>query len=359
MARVELKNVAKRYGSTEVISDLNLVVEEGSFTVLVGPSGCGKSTLLRMVAGLEAISEGELRIGDKRANDLEPVSRGVAMVFQNYALYPHMTVAKNIGFSLKISGYTKAQVAERVAAAAKVLQIEHLLDRKPANLSGGQRQRVAIGRAIVRDPDVFLFDEPLSNLDAELRVSMRVELARLHQRMRATMLYVTHDQTEAMTLADKIVVMRDGRIEQMGGPEELYGDPDNLFVAGFIGSPKMNFLSAEARDAGVVLADGSEVNLPLGSLRGSVTIGLRPEHISASAGGEHTLPVTVDMVEYLGGTRYLYGRLKDDTPITVEVREKLSVTPGETLDVSFDAKSMMLFGPDGRRLRAAPHLVGN
>jgi lactose/L-arabinose transport system ATP-binding protein len=241
MARVELKDVSKRYGSVEVIRNLNLTVEDGSFTVLVGPSGCGKSTLLRMVAGLETISAGDLDIGGVKANDLDPVSRGVAMVFQNYALYPHMTVARNIGFALKVAGHNKEEVAERVQQAAQVLQIAHLLDRKPANLSGGQRQRVAIGRAIVRNPEVFLFDEPLSNLDAELRVSMRVELARLHQKLKATMLYVTHDQTEAMTLADKIVVMRDGNIEQTGTPEQLYRDPDNLFVAGFIGSPRMNF----------------------------------------------------------------------------------------------------------------------
>src|SRR5690606_4538356 len=208
MARVELKNVSKRYGNVEVIRNLDLVVEDGSFTVLVGPSGCGKSTLLRMVAGLETISNGTLEIAGQTANDLDPVSRGVAMVFQNYALYPHMTVARNIGFALKVAGHSKEDIAARVQETAQVLQIDHLLDRKPANLSGGQRQRVAIGRAIVRNPQVFLFDEPLSNLDAELRVSMRVELARLHQRLKATMLYVTHDQTEAMTLADKIVVMR-------------------------------------------------------------------------------------------------------------------------------------------------------
>ncbi|WP_165223098.1 ABC transporter ATP-binding protein [Affinirhizobium pseudoryzae] len=352
MAHVELKDVSKRYGSVEVIRDLNLVVEDGSFTVLVGPSGCGKSTLLRMVAGLEAISDGTLEIAGMRANDLDPVARGVAMVFQNYALYPHMTVARNIGFALKIAGHDKTEVETRVRQAADVLQIGHLLDRKPANLSGGQRQRVAIGRAIVRNPQVFLFDEPLSNLDAELRVSMRVELARLHQRLKATMLYVTHDQTEAMTLADKIVVMRDGRIEQTGTPEQLYSDPDNLFVAGFIGSPRMNFLSGEAGQGEVHLAPG--IMLPCSStLAGPVTIGIRPEHMAPRGGQKHRLPVTIDMIEYLGGTRYLYGRLANDTPVAVEARDQPGICAGEQIDVTFDDRSVMLFDASGKRVRSA------
>jgi len=354
MARVELKNVSKRYGSVQVINNLNLVVEDGSFTVLVGPSGCGKSTLLRMVAGLETITDGRLEIAGQTANDLDPVARGVAMVFQNYALYPHMTVARNIGFALKIAGHNKTDVAARVKEAAQVLQIGHLLDRKPANLSGGQRQRVAIGRAIVRNPKVFLFDEPLSNLDAELRVSMRVELARLHQQIKSTMLYVTHDQTEAMTLADKIVVMRDGKIEQTGTPEQLYGDPDNIFVAGFIGSPRMNFVTGQA-DGGV-LRLGTGVALPCAAtLSGPVTMGIRPERMTPGGEQAHSLKITVDMVEYLGGTRYLYGRLPDDAPVAVEARERLDIRPGEQIDVTFKDVDVMLFDASGKRIRSAAH----
>ena len=256
MASVTLENVGKAYGNVEVIENLSLTVEDGTFTVFVGPSGCGKSTLLRMIAGLEPITRGNLMIDGRRMNDADPIERGVAMVFQNYALYPHMTVEKNIGFSLRMAGLSKADIAERVATAARTLQIEPLLKRKPGQLSGGQRQRVAIGRAIVRDPEVFLFDEPLSNLDAELRVSMRVEIAKLHHKLGSTMIYVTHDQTEAMTLADKIVVMREGKIEQAGTPEDLYDNPDTLFVAGFIGSPRMNFLRAVLDQGGVALEAG-------------------------------------------------------------------------------------------------------
>ncbi len=354
MAQVELKGVSKRYGSVEVIRDLDLVVEDGSFTVLVGPSGCGKSTLLRMVAGLETVSDGTLEIAGQKANDLDPVARGVAMVFQNYALYPHMTVARNIGFALKIAGNDKAEVEARVRQAADVLQITHLLERKPANLSGGQRQRVAIGRAIVRNPQVFLFDEPLSNLDAELRVSMRVELARLHQQIKATMLYVTHDQTEAMTLADKIVVMRDGKIEQTGTPEQLYGDPNNSFVAGFIGSPRMNFLPAQAEGGKLRLVSGVELPCPP-ALAGPVSVGIRPEHMVPQDGRTHSLPVTIDMVEYLGGTRYLYGRLADEAPVAVEARERVDIRPGETIDVTFNDRDVMLFDASGTRIRSATH----
>jgi lactose/L-arabinose transport system ATP-binding protein len=356
MARVELKDVSKRYGSVEVIRNLDLTIDDGSFTVLVGPSGCGKSTLLRMVAGLETISAGDLDIAGVKANDLDPVSRGVAMVFQNYALYPHMTVARNIGFALKVAGHSKEEVAERVQQAAQVLQIGHLLDRKPANLSGGQRQRVAIGRAIVRNPEVFLFDEPLSNLDAELRVSMRVELARLHQKLKATMLYVTHDQTEAMTLADKIVVMRNGTIEQTGTPEQLYRDPDNLFVAGFIGSPRMNFIEGQASEGNLRVASGVNLSCPR-ELAGSVTVGIRPEHMTPQAQHTHSLPVTVDMVEYLGGTRYLYGRLPDDTTVAVEAREASEIRPGEQIDVAFKESDVMIFNASGERVRSAANTL--
>jgi len=245
MANVELKNAYKRYGDVEVIRGVDLKLNSGDFVVFVGPSGCGKSTLLRMVAGLEEVSEGEIHIADRDVTHVEAVDRGIAMVFQSYALYPHMSVAENMGFGLRMNGVDKAEVDKKVMAAAKTLQLDQLLDRKPKNLSGGQRQRVAIGRAIVRNPDVFLFDEPLSNLDAELRVEMRLQIARLHHSMGATMIYVTHDQVEAMTMADKIVVLRAGIVEQMGSPLELYHHPENLFVAGFIGSPRMNFIEGK------------------------------------------------------------------------------------------------------------------
>ena len=306
MASVELLDISKSYGSVEVIAGLNLSIVDGSFTVFVGPSGCGKSTLLRMVAGLEPITQGEVRIDGRRVNDADPIDRGVAMVFQNYALYPHMTVEQNIGFSLKMAGFSKQKVAERVAVAARTLQVEELLKRRPSQLSGGQRQRVAIGRAIVRDPEVFLFDEPLSNLDAELRVSMRVEIAKLHQHIGATMIYVTHDQTEAMTLADSIVALRDGRVEQVGTPESLYEDPANLFVAGFIGSPRMNFLRGQATEGGLALDAGPVVPVKTGN-GGDVKVGIRPEHF-VIGGGQAPIQVRVDVVENLGGTRYLYGR---------------------------------------------------
>src|SRR4051812_36022970 len=246
MARVELQHVSKSFGQTEVVHDVSLAIEEGEFAVFVGPSGCGKSTLLRMIAGLEETSEGEILIGDRNVTDDEPSDRGVAMVFQSYALYPHMTVGENMSFGLRMAHRPKAEIADKVGKAAKILRLEEYLHRKPAQLSGGQRQRVAIGRAIVRNPKVFLFDEPLSNLDAELRVQMRVEIAKLHKLLGNTTIYVTHDQTEALTMADRIVVLRAGRVEQIGPPLALYEDPDNAFVAGFIGSPRMNFLNATA-----------------------------------------------------------------------------------------------------------------
>jgi len=245
MANVEFKNAVKRFGDLTVIHGIDLKLDSGEFIVFVGPSGCGKSTLLRMIAGLEELSEGEIHIGDKNMTDVSAVDRGIAMVFQSYALYPHMSVAQNMGFGLRMNGVDKNVIKEKVMEAAKTLQLDQLLDRKPKNMSGGQRQRVAIGRAIVRDPDVFLFDEPLSNLDAELRVEMRLQIARLHKQLGATMIYVTHDQVEAMTMADKIVVLRDGVVEQVGTPLELYHHPKNLFVAGFIGSPRMNLLQGK------------------------------------------------------------------------------------------------------------------
>lgn len=350
MAKVALENVSKSYGAVEVIENLNLSVDDGAFTVFVGPSGCGKSTLLRMIAGLEPITAGELKIDDRRMNDADPIERGVAMVFQNYALYPHMTVEKNIGFSLRMAGLGKPEIAERVALAANTLQIEPLLKRKPAQLSGGQRQRVAIGRAIVRDPEVFLFDEPLSNLDAELRVSMRVEIARLHRQLGSTMIYVTHDQTEAMTLADNIVVMRAGKIEQAGTPEQLYNDPDNLFVAGFIGSPRMNFLAANVANEVMTLKVGGQLRAPHVPDAGEVLLGIRPEHF-ALEGGDARFSLIVDVVENLGGTRYLYGTTSSGETLVVEARDWPGIKAGDTVTVGVHINKGLVFRTSGERVR--------
>ena len=319
MASVTLRGVAKRYEEHEVLRNVNLDIADGEFVVFVGPSGCGKSTLLRMIAGLEDISDGELLIENARMNDVPPAKRGIAMVFQSYALYPHMTLYDNMAFGLKLAGAKKPEIDDAVRNAAKILHIDHLLDRKPKQLSGGQRQRVAIGRAITRKPKVFLFDEPLSNLDAALRVKMRLEFARLHDELKTTMIYVTHDQVEAMTLADKIVVMSAGNVEQVGSPNRLYHAPANRFVAGFIGSPKMNFLSGTVE---AVAADGvlvryatgerQRVAVEPGNLRGgeSVTVGIRPEHLHArAAGGQGAvdgIAARTTTVESLGDSAYLY-----------------------------------------------------
>ncbi|HTM78958.1 MAG TPA: sn-glycerol-3-phosphate ABC transporter ATP-binding protein UgpC [Devosia sp.] len=348
MASVELQGVSKSYGAMEVIENLNLSIDDGKFTVFVGPSGCGKSTLLRMIAGLEPITKGEVQIDGRRVNDADPIERGVAMVFQNYALYPHMTVEQNIGFSLRMAGLGKADIAERVAVAAKSLQIEPLLKRKPGQLSGGQRQRVAIGRAIVRDPEVFLFDEPLSNLDAELRVSMRVEIAKLHRQLGSTMIYVTHDQTEAMTLADKIIVMRAGKIEQAGTPEELYDSPANLFVAGFIGSPRMNFLSGKASGGRIALDDGTPIPGTVAA-SGPVQVGIRPEHFVINA-PDAALHIAVDVVENLGGTRYLYGTAKSGEALVVEARDHIGIKAGDSVALGMRADRILFFSPAGERL---------
>src|SRR5690349_20677234 len=288
MAKLKLAGAVKRFDSVEVIHGVDLDIDDGSFVVLVGPSGCGKSTLLRMIAGLEEITEGELWIDDQDITDMPPAQRGIAMVFQSYALYPHMTVYQNLAFGLETAGIDKKIIQQRVSAAAAILRIEELLTRRPRALSGGQRQRVAIGRAIVREPRLFLFDEPLCSLDAELRVQMRVELSRLHKRLRATMIYVTHDQTEAMTVADRIVVLREGRVEQVGTPLDLYNEPANRFVAGFIGSPKMNFFEGTLRDVRdgqvtVDVADVASLRLPVASSTAragdKVAVGIRPEHL--------------------------------------------------------------------------------
>lgn len=330
MTTVALKEIRKRYGDSEVIKGINLDIVDHEFVVFVGPSGCGKSTLLRMIAGLEEITSGDLLIDGDRANDVSPSERGLAMVFQTYALYPHMTVAENMAFSLRLAGLSKAQRYEKARDVARILQLEPLLARKPKELSGGQRQRVAIGRALVRNPKVFLFDEPLSNLDAALRVQMRIELAKLHDSLQTTMIYVTHDQVEAMTLADKIVVLQSGIIEQVGSPLELYHHPRNLFVAGFIGSPKMNFLSVSViavSDAGttVKLPGDATVTIPVQPghllIGDTATLGIRPEHLhldSESEPGQGEVKGEVLVVERLGGETYLYVQLASGDNLVVQ-----------------------------------------
>jgi lactose/L-arabinose transport system ATP-binding protein len=344
MSGVTLSNVTKKYGPLQVIHGVDLEIEDGEFCVFVGPSGCGKSTLLRMVAGLEDTTSGEISIGGRDVTRADPADRGVAMVFQTYALYPHMTVRENMGFGLKMNKVTRAEIQQRVGDSAAILQLEPYLDRKPKALSGGQRQRVAIGRAIVRGPEVFLFDEPLSNLDAELRVEMRVEIARLHKEIGATMIYVTHDQVEAMTLADRIVVLRDGVIEQSGSPLQIYKDPDNKFVAGFIGSPAMNFLDGQVKDGRLVMPDlggdaiATSAGLPDDGT--GVTLGLRPQFITLNpAGGGFTVEIT----EHLGGTSFVYLRSPGGARLVVEADEETAIAPGSQVGISFDPENAMFF----------------
>ena len=359
MHSVELRGVTKRYGAVQAVSDLSLSVEKGSFTALLGPSGCGKSTLLRMIAGLETISEGQCFIDDSDVTLTPPAKRRIAMVFQSYALYPHMTVAKNIAFSMSLAGRPKAEQQAKTMQVAKLLQLEPLLERRPAQLSGGQRQRVAIGRALVRDPVVFLFDEPLSNLDAMLRVQMRVELAKLHKELGATMIYVTHDQVEAMTLADKIVVLDKGRISQVGAPLELYNKPANKFVASFIGSPSMNFLAVTLGSVGggaasVTLPGGMSVSVPVGAgaqKPASAELGVRPEHfaILAPDGAGVNLAGTVALVEHLGNSTILHV----DTAagqVVVEAPGNSRIAPDQPIGLAIDGASSRLFGPDGAAL---------
>jgi len=361
MAELSLNNVVKRYCALEVIHGANLEVKDGEFVVFVGPSGCGKSTLLRMIAGLEDISGGDIVIGGRTVSDADPADRGIAMVFQSYALYPHMTVAENLSFGLRMNGNPKADTQKRVNRAAEILQINELMQRRPKQLSGGQRQRVAIGRAIVREPQVFLFDEPLSNLDAELRVQMRVEISRLHKQLGTTMIYVTHDQTEAMTLADKIVVLRAGNIEQVGAPLDLYDDPANRFVAGFVGSPKMNFLDATIIGSGadsVTLALDSDpavrLTLPIkeGVNEGAkVSLGIRPEHFADAGGGDADLTVHVDVAEHLGNTSYVYARTEGGEQLIIERPESRDVGNRDRLTVGLSARRAFLFDSKGERLR--------
>ncbi len=355
MAEVSLQGVAKSFGATEILRDIDLAVKDGEFVVFVGPSGCGKSTLLRIIAGLETVSGGEIRIGDRRVNELPPADRKIAMVFQSYALYPHMNVYKNMAFGLKFAKTDKAEVDRRVRQAAEILKLTPLLHRKPRELSGGQRQRVAIGRAIVRNPSVFLFDEPLSNLDAALRVNTRLEIAKLHRDLGATMIYVTHDQVEAMTLASKIVVMNHGRIEQVGAPLELYRHPRNLFVAGFIGSPRMNFIKGQVLRVEGIIATigfaGTEAALPVkpGSLKpgDAVTVGIRPEHMEA--GGEGVAPVrgTIDAVEQLGESSYVYMKLASGDDVIVRAPGETEATPGGSYTAHVPVRALHVFDAAG------------
>ena len=352
MSGVTLQRVIKRYGDAQVIHGVDLTVEDGEFCVFVGPSGCGKSTLLRMVAGLEETSEGSIRIGARDVTRADPSERGVAMVFQTYALYPHMTVAENMGFGLKMTGHPKDQIASKVKEASRILKLDDYLARKPKALSGGQRQRVAIGRAIVRGPEVFLFDEPLSNLDAELRVEMRVEIARLHREIGATMIYVTHDQVEAMTLADKIVVLRAGRVEQVGRPLDLYRDPDNKFVAGFIGSPAMNFVAAVTEKGSVSAPGLGTASLPTSvALPGSgakVSVGLRPQHLALDTSGTTH---RVEMTEALGGVSYIHLTAPTGEKLVVESHSDPEVKMGGMTGIRFDPKDALFFADTGLRLR--------
>ena len=357
MAQLTLTQVSKSFGTAEVLKPMDLEIDDGEFAVFVGPSGCGKSTLLRTIAGLEDASGGEIRIDGTRVNEVDSSRRGLSMVFQNYALYPHMTIFDNMAFGLKIARTPRPEIERRVNEAAAILEIAHLLERYPKTLSGGQRQRVAIGRAIVRDPKIFLFDEPLSNLDAELRVQMRIEVARLHERLGATMIYVTHDQVEAMTLADKIVVLRDGVIEQVGAPLDLYNAPVNRFVAGFIGSPAMNFLPGViARDGtatGIRLASGASLAVPgaFDVAEGTdVTLGVRPEHV-AIGDAVDGIAGTVLLAEHLGSETLVHIDLDGvDGQIVAEVPGQMTVRTGTKVGLSFVPESCHVFGPDGSRL---------
>jgi multiple sugar transport system ATP-binding protein len=353
MAPVDFINVRKSFGAVPIIKGVNIEIADGEFVILVGPSGCGKSTLLRMLAGLENITAGEIKIGGRVVNRMPPKERDIAMVFQNYALYPHMTVAENMGFSLLMNGVAKQEIAAMVKPAAEILGLTNLLDRYPRQLSGGQRQRVAMGRAIVRNPQVFLFDEPLSNLDAKLRVQMRVEIKELHQRLKTTTVYVTHDQIEAMTMADKIVVMHDGIVEQIGAPLELYDRPVNLFVAGFIGSPAMNMIEGRLSpsDASVFLTTAGTalpLSRPMDAAKGKALIyGLRPEHVRLEANG---IPATVVVTEPTGSETQVIVRL-DQSDLTLMFHERIDVRPGETLHLAIDKSAVHLFNKEtGMRL---------
>ncbi|OZG69990.1 ABC transporter ATP-binding protein [Hahella sp. CCB-MM4] len=360
MSDLKIRNLKKVFDGLEIIKGVNLDINDHEFVVFVGPSGCGKSTLLRLIAGLEEVSSGSIHLDDREITDLAPAKRDLAMVFQSYALYPHKTVRKNMSFALDLAGEDKAVIDKKVNDAARILELDHLLDRKPKALSGGQRQRVAIGRAIVRQPKVFLFDEPLSNLDAALRVQMRLELARLHQELNATMIYVTHDQVEAMTLADKVVVLNGGRIEQVGSPLELYHHPVNQFVAGFIGTPKMAFLKAKVKVASpmavtVTLACGPEYTLELdgsGLQNGEeVTVGIRPEHIQVTRAEESAFKVHLDVAEHLGADTYCYVKATSGETLTVRAPGDFEPSFGDQVGLQPELARCHLFDKEGKAIR--------
>ena len=341
MAKINLVDLTKSYGDTQVLHHIAGAINDGEFIVIVGPSGCGKSTLLRMIAGLETVTSGEVFIGDNKVNDLEPARRDIAMVFQNYALYPHMTVAQNMAYGLKIRKLPQAEIDQRVREAAEILEITEYLDRRPRQLSGGQRQRVAMGRAIVRDPQVFLFDEPLSNLDAKLRVQMRLEIRKLQQRLGVTAIYVTHDQVEAMTLGDRLMVLNGGYVEQFGTPVELYQRPASVFVAGFIGSPAMNFLPVTAAGSTLTLANSATLSNP-GNHSGAAILGVRPESLTSDADGPVRL--VVDMVEQLGANTLVHGQLEGtDSELVASLPGIVNVENGAILAFSVPVEELHLF----------------
>ncbi len=354
MADLELRKVHKKFGSVHVIHGIDLKIENGEFIVFVGPSGCGKSTLLRMIAGLEPITGGEILIGNEVVNDLSAAGRGLAMVFQSYALYPHMSVRKNMAFGLETMKVPKDEIAAKVKQASDILQINELLERKPGQLSGGQRQRVAIGRAIVREPRIFLFDEPLSNLDAELRMQMRVEINKLHRRLGSTMIFVTHDQVEAMTLADRIVVLRKGVVEQVGSPLDLYNKPANMFVAGFIGSPRMNFLhgkvtGAKGKKAEITIAGGQKLHADfpaMPDIGAEITLGVRPEHLVPVAAAKAVLSGDVQITEQLGGETCVYITTAAGSAVTVKYKGQAAVHTGDRLHLGLEAGHFHIFGKD-------------
>ena len=354
MSDVKLNNVTKKYDNLEVIHGVDLKISNGEFCVFVGPSGCGKSTLLRMIAGLEEVTRGSIEIGPRDVTRIDPADRGIAMVFQSYALYPHMTVAENMGFGLKMTGHSKTEINSKVQQASKILHLDNFLTRKPKALSGGQRQRVAIGRAIVRGPKVFLFDEPLSNLDAELRVEMRIEIARLHKEIGATMIYVTHDQVEAMTLADKIVVLRDGNVEQVGSPMELYKNPNNRFVAGFIGSPSTNFFQTRLKNGDLIIPalDKQIVTTDIREykMKTSLEVGIRPQNLAVFPDDKSEL--YIEFRERLGGVSYDYLKTPTGENLTVETKSDEEINPGTKVSVDFEQSDILVFdGETGNRVR--------
>ncbi|WP_030128816.1 ABC transporter ATP-binding protein [Pseudomonas sp. QTF5] len=364
MIKLKLDNVNKQLGGARILRDVSLEIAAGEFVVFVGPSGCGKSTLLRLIAGLDSICGGDLLIDGRRVNDLEPRERGVGMVFQSYALYPHMSVYDNISFGLKLAKTEKTSLRERVLKTAQILQLDKLLQRKPKELSGGQRQRVAMGRAMAREPDILLFDEPLSNLDASLRVQMRNEIARLHDRLGSTMIYVTHDQVEAMTLADKIVVLNGGRVEQVGSPRELYERPASRFVAGFLGSPRMNFLAARLQAPGETSLVDCPIlgmtSLPFDSSNltadAQLSLGIRPEHVSLKA-AQGTAGVVVTGVEYLGSETYVHLETGQDEPLICRCEVNAGWQAGDRVELQLDVDNLHLFDVDGTALKRHPHAI--